>query len=205
MRTLNSVAIGLAIMTSAAADPLGNLLKQNAANANGVTVDGVKPGGSLIGGSNVFTDIANWVGGDLTAAETLAIQNPALQDWTGYACWKAAETFVGVLKAHPIPLTLKAASDAEALRLATSAAKALCQTSACQTVSGDLLGGIAQMGLGVPPPITLQTLCAKIPSVTLGTQPAGYAVPTPSPASTTTVAPLLTPAATPTPSATGTP
>jgi hypothetical protein len=189
MRTLISVAIGLAIMTSAAADPLGNLLKQNAANANGATVDGVKPGGGLLGGSNVFTDIANWVGGDLTAAETLAVQNPALQDWTGYACWKAAETFVGVLKAHPLPLTLKAASDAEALRLATSAAKTLCQTSACQTVSGDLLGGIAQMGLGIPPPVTLQTLCAKIPSVTLGTQPAGYVATTPAPAPTPTGSP----------------
>ena len=175
MRQLTLAVLTMLVVGPAHADPIGNLLKRNAANINGTTVDGTAPATSpFSGGKTIFDDLADWIGGDLAAAEALAIQNPNVQDWTGYACWKSAENFSAVLKAHPVPLTLKAATDAEALRLAVSAAKTLCQTSACQTVSGDLLGGIAQMGLGLPPPITLQTLCAKIPSITLGTQPPNF-------------------------------
>lgn len=204
MRRIALIALAVALVTPALADPIGNLLKQNAANINGTKVGGIAPATSIGGTNNVFDDIANWIGGDLTAAETLAIQTPGVQDWTGYACWKAAENFSAVLKAHPVPLTLKAASDAEALRLAVSAAKTLCQTSACQTVSGDLLGGIAQMGLGIPPPVTLQTLCAKIPSITLGTQPANY-TPTPVPTIVPTPVSTITPVPTPAPSPTAAP
>ena len=201
MRRIALIALAVALASPTIADPLGDLVKKNAANINGTKAPSTTTG-SLFGGGtgNVFDDIANWIGGDLTAAETLAIQTPGVQDWTGYACWKAAENFSAVLKAHPVPLTLKAASDAEALRLAVSAAKTLCQTSACQTVSGDLLGGIAQMGLGIPPPVTLQTLCAKIPSITLGTQPANY-TPTPAPTVVPTPVPAPTPAPTPSPTA----
>ena len=178
-------AVGLALLAfggDARADVFTNALRQNAANHNGTAVGDMQPVATTpLGGSNVFDDIANWIGGDLTAAETLATQNPELQDWTGQACWKAAETFSNVLKAHPIPVSLHAATDAEALRLAMASAKQLCQNSACQTLSGDLLGGIAQMGIGIPAPVTLQTLCAKIPSITLGVAPSPLPSVTPAP------------------------
>lgn len=180
MKRFVFAALLAALATPVLADPVGNLLQQNAANINGTPVGGAKPSASVGGGTNVFTDIANWVGGDLAAAQALATATK-VKDWNGLACWNAAQNFSDVMKAHPVPVTLKAASDVEALRLAVSSAKSLCMEPSCIQLSADVLQGIAQMGIGIPPPVTLETLCAKIPSITLGTQPTPAPTPTPTP------------------------
>jgi len=114
-----------------------------------------------------FQDLATFIGEDADGAIALSTAIPALQDGHGQQCWMATKQFADVIKAHPVPLTLKVSTDLEALRLLMMASNNLCSNVHCTQVFGDLATGIAQLApLNASMPIpSLHDLCAKIPQV----------------------------------------
>lgn len=129
-----------------------------------------------------FQDLANFIGEDADGAIALSTAIPALQDGHGQQCWMATKQFADVIKAHPVPLTLKVSTDLEALRLLMMASNNLCSNVHCTQVFGDLATGIAQLAplnASIPIP-SLHDLCAKIPQVAVVppvTAPAAPAAP----------------------------
>jgi hypothetical protein len=116
-----------------------------------------------------FNDLADFINSDTAAAVTLSTAIPELQDGHGQQCWMAMGQFTSVLKAHPIPVTLHAATDLEAFRLAAMAANNLCHNSSCNQIFTDLANSIqkaAPVNLGIPIP-SLSSLCAYVPQVTV--------------------------------------
>lgn len=114
-----------------------------------------------------FQDLANFIGDDIDAAAKLAVAVPALQDGHGQQCWIAAQQFRDVVKAHPIPLTFRVATDLEALRLAQMAANNLCGNAHCTQVFADLnttVQAAAPANFSIPLP-TLHDLCSKVPQI----------------------------------------
>jgi hypothetical protein len=114
-----------------------------------------------------FQDLATFIGEDADGAIALSTAIPALQDGHGQQCWMATKQFAEVIKAHPVPLTLKVSTDLEALRLLMMASNNLCANVHCTQVFGDLATGIAQLAplnASIPIP-SLHDLCAKIPQV----------------------------------------
>lgn len=112
-----------------------------------------------------FNDIADLINGDTGDAVKLATLLPDLQDGNGQACWIQMQSFAAVIKAHPIPVTLKLASDIEALRLATMAVNKMCANTACTQVFADLTNTI-QSAAPTPLPIpSLNSLCSKVPQI----------------------------------------
>jgi hypothetical protein len=134
-----------------------------------------------------FNDLATFINSDAFAAAKLAIAIPDLQDGHGQQCWLAMSQFTAVLKAHPIPLTLNAMTDLEALRLAAMAANNVCRNASCTQVFADIANGIQQVApvnLGIPIP-SLNALCSKVPIVTVAPpvpMPPDPASPSPGPA-----------------------
>jgi hypothetical protein len=134
-----------------------------------------------------FQDLANFVANDLDAAIALSTTIPSLQDGHGQQCWIAAKAFGDVVKAHPIPLTFRAATDLEALRLAQMAANNLCGNPHCTQVFADLATTVqtaAPLNVSIPIP-SLHDLCSKVPQIAVAapvTVPASAAAPTPAPA-----------------------
>jgi hypothetical protein len=114
----------------------------------------LSPLASLIGG---------WTAEHIAEAEKLAAAIEGLQDPVGKACWQSFANIGAVLKAHPLPLTLKIAPDIEAARLFFMAVKQVC----AQSVLHAAMGGHRQPGqcalAPIPAPISLQAVCAKIP------------------------------------------
>lgn len=128
-----------------------------------------------------FNDIADLINADTGDAVQLATQIPTLQDGNGQACWIQLQSFAAVIKAHPIPLTLKLASDIEALRLATMAVNQMCANTHCTQVFADLTNTI-QSAAPAPLPIpSLNSLCSKVPQIPVvpPTQTAATATPAP--------------------------
>lgn len=129
-----------------------------------------------------FNDLADFINSDTAGAAALASKIPELQDGHGQQCWMAMGQFTSVLKAHPIPVTLHAATDLEAFRLAAMAANNLCHNASCNQVFTDLANSIqkaAPVNLGIPIP-SLSSLCAYVPQVTvIPTTPAAAAPATP--------------------------
>lgn len=117
--------------------------------------------------SSALGDIINFFSTDFDDAAALAVAIPSLQDNNGAACWKQASSIGVLLKAHPLPVTFKAATDFEALRLFSMAVNQMCQNPACTQVFTDLSNGVAQIGVGIPIP-SLTSLCAKVPTITPG-------------------------------------
>lgn len=114
-----------------------------------------------------FNDLADFISSDALAAAKLAIAIPDLQDGHGQKCWLSMMQFTAVIKAHPIPITLKAMTDIEALRLAAMAANNVCRNPSCTQVFADISNGIQQVS-PVPIPIpSLNSLCSKVPIVTV--------------------------------------
>jgi hypothetical protein len=64
--------------------------------------------------ASIITIIQNWADQDVQAAIALATSVDGLPDPVGAACWRTWAGAGGVLKAHPLPLTLKLATDVEA-------------------------------------------------------------------------------------------
>lgn len=119
--------------------------------------------------SSIFGQFSSLINSDFAAALALSTAVPGLQDYNGAECWQQLQTVGAVLKAHPVPATLQVATDFEALRLAQGAVNKLCQSSACGMVFSDAAAiGTAASGLPIP---SLTALCAKIPTVSLGTAP----------------------------------
>jgi hypothetical protein len=68
----------------------------------------------------------------------------------------------GVLKAHPLPLTLKLATDVEAARLVAMAIKKVCMDPNCSQVWNDILNQVTALAI-VPLPVQLASVCSRIP------------------------------------------
>lgn len=133
-----------------------------------------------------FQELATFIASDSDSAIALSTQLPALQDGNGQQCWMAMKSFGDVLKAHPVPLTLKLQTDLEAYRLLTMAANNLCANAHCTVVFSDLNNAVQAAGLGVTPIPSLTSLCAKIPLLpVVAPVAASSATSTPSTTSTT--------------------
>jgi len=117
--------------------------------------------------AKMFQDIADLIGSDSDAAIALSTAIPDLQDGNGQQCWMGMKVFGEVVKAHPVPLTLKAQTDLEGMRLLIMAANKLCSNTACTQVFADLTNGIntvAPVSLPVALP-SLNSLCSKVPQI----------------------------------------
>jgi hypothetical protein len=110
---------------------------------------------------NVVTFFTQLTEEDLAGASTLATQIPGLQDATGKACWDAFQPIGALVKAHPLPQSLRLATDIEALRLFSLAVKQVCAKPECSQVWSDVANQTAAIG-GIPVP-ALSAVCAKIP------------------------------------------
>lgn len=127
-----------------------------------------------------FQDLADFIASDSEAAITLSTVVPELQDGHGQQCWIATRQFGEVVKAHPVPLTLKAQTDLEAFRLLTMAANNLCANPHCTQVFADLGNAVqtmAPLNASIPVP-SLHDLCAKVPQVAV-VAPVSVPVPVP--------------------------
>ena len=147
---------------------------------NGTGSSGSNPIASII--SKPLQDLATFISGDLAGAAELAVSIPNIQDGNGQACWQALEAAGQVFKAHPVPLTLQAATDLEALRLLVMTANKICTNSACTQVFTDT-ANIIQAAAPVPLPIPgLTSLCAKVPEIAVVAPSAAAAAPAVAPA-----------------------
>ena len=114
-------------------------------------------------GHNALADFfAKWADEDLKGAADLAIAIPDLQDPVGKACWDTFASMGALIKAHPLPATLKLASDIQAARLFLMAVKKVCQKPECSQVWNDLQNQVAALA-PIPAPVSLSSICAKIP------------------------------------------
>ncbi len=105
---------------------------------------------------------ATWTAEDIRAAIELSTSIPSLQDTTGKECWTTFLSIGDILKAHPLPLSLKLATDIESARLVNLALRAVCKKPECSQVFADLsnqIGALAPIGL----PISFTAICQKIP------------------------------------------
>lgn len=115
-----------------------------------------------------FQDLATFIGNDIDAAVALSTAIPALQDGNGQQCWMGMQQFAAVVNAHPVPLTLKVATDLEALRLSMMAANNLCANPHCTQVFADLSNGVQQLAVGIGgaiPVPSLNAVCSKVPQI----------------------------------------
>lgn len=115
-----------------------------------------------------FQDLATFIGNDIDAAVALSTAIPALQDGNGQQCWMGMQQFAAVVNAHPVPLTLKVATDLEALRLSMMAANNLCANPHCTQVFADLSNGVQQLAVGIGSAIpvpSLNAVCSKVPQI----------------------------------------
>jgi hypothetical protein len=133
--------------------------------------------------SQPMMDLQTFLQSDLEGAAALAIQIPSVQDGNGQACWTMLQGASAVFKAHPIPLTLKVATDIEAARLLVITANKICQNAQCTQVFNEISNSIktvAPMSLSVP---SITSLCSQVPQI---------AVVAPTPVAATIIAPAST-------------
>jgi hypothetical protein len=109
-----------------------------------------------------FLDIIRtWISSDIDGAIALATAIPDLQDPTGAKCWSAFKGIGDVISQHPLPVTLKLASDVQAARLVAMALKKVCVEPACAQVWLDMQNQVAALApIGVP--FTLNSVCSKV-------------------------------------------
>ena len=119
--------------------------------------------------SSPINGLAQWSADDIAAAQALATSVPGLQDPVGAACWTSFGGLVNLLKAHPLPLTLKVATDFEALRLTAIALNQICANPNCGQMWTDLQNAQASLSI-VPLPFSMQSLCSRV--VVIGSSPA---------------------------------
>ncbi len=112
---------------------------------------------------DVVTFFENWTEDDLNSAATLSMSIEGLQDPTGQACWQTYKNLGLLIKAHPLPLTLKGATDIEALRLFEKSVKQACAKMECTQLWSDLTN-MANAANGQPLSIpSFSTICARVP------------------------------------------
>lgn len=112
-----------------------------------------------------FLDIAQFIGDDADAAIALSTVVPEVQDGHGQQCWMAMASFGRIVKAHPVPVTLRVMTDFEALRLLAISANNLCANVHCTQVFAD---GTAMAQAASPIPLvipSLHDLCTKVPQI----------------------------------------
>jgi hypothetical protein len=112
--------------------------------------------------ASIITIIQNWADQDVQAAIALATSVDGLPDPVGAACWRTWASAGGVLKAHPLPLTLKLATDVEAARLVAMAIKKVCMDPNCSQVWNDIQNQVTALAI-VPLPVQLASVCSRIP------------------------------------------
>lgn len=105
--------------------------------------------------------IQKWVSADNDAAIALATAVPDLQDPIGATCWKTFAGLGEVVQKHPLPMTLRLASDIEAARLIQMAIKKVCAEPACNQVWNDMQNQVAALA-PISTPFTLQSICSKV-------------------------------------------
>jgi len=116
-----------------------------------------------------FQDLADFINNDAKGAAALAVAIPELQDGNGLACWTAMQTAGKIFDAHPVPLTFKAMTDFQALRLLVMTANKLCDNTACTVVFADgvnVANAAAPISIGAGLP-SLQGLCSKIAHINI--------------------------------------
>jgi hypothetical protein len=136
----------------------GNLLNDIQTNAAG----GASATGLLSGTSSLTTFLTNLAAFD--EAVTLSTSIPGLQDPVGNACWQQFTPVQALIKAHPLPLSFKVASDIEAGRLAMIAMNQVCANPNCGQMFVDATNAAASI-TGAPVPISLASICSKIPVI----------------------------------------
>ena len=119
----------------AGVQPLGAPQAAGADERSGQTLSALSTSNPL---AKPLQDLATFISSDATAAIALSTAIPELQDPNGGACWVGFETAAKVFTAHPVPLTLHAMTDVEALRLLIMASNKLCANAACTVVFADL-------------------------------------------------------------------
>jgi hypothetical protein len=108
--------------------------------------------------------LASWADTDIAAAIVLAGALPDLQDGIGQACWKTVQSVANVVKAHPLPLTFKLASDIQAARLVQMGLNRICSDPNCSQVWADLNNAANALQI-IPLAFQPASLCAKIPTI----------------------------------------
>jgi hypothetical protein len=147
--------------------PTGNLKADIAAGiGNKVTDDGSAALNTAFSAlAKPFQDIAKFIGDDADGAVSLATAVPEIQDGHGQQCWMAMASFGRIVKAHPVPLTLRVMTDLEALRLLGIAANRLCANVHCTQVFADqtaMIQAASPIPLILP---SLHDLCTKVPQI----------------------------------------
>jgi hypothetical protein len=123
-----------------------------------------------------LTSVAQQIEGLLDTADAIKLATgvPGLQDTVGAACWASFDQLSQLLKLHPLPITLKVATDIEAARLAAMALNQVCTNPNCGQMWTDAENTAAALAM-TPIPFSLTSLCAKIPAI--GTLAGGVATP----------------------------
>jgi len=127
-----------------------------------------RAGGIFGGGSDVSTFLTNLAA--IQDAITLSTAIPELQDPVGNACWVQFGPIQALIKDHPLPLTMKVAADVEASRLLAIALNQICRNPNCSAMWQDA-SNVAGAISGVPIPVTLASICAKIPVISTNAAP----------------------------------
>lgn len=150
----------------------GNLPADIATDINGSPIAVIAGSSSSI--SSFLTNLA-----DISGAVTLSTQIQGLQDPVGNACWLQLAPVQALIAVHPVPLTLKVASDIEAARLLAIAMNQVCANPNCGQMFVDATNAAAAIA-GAPLPFSLQSLCSKVPVIgtsAVATAPAAAAIP----------------------------
>jgi hypothetical protein len=113
-------------------------------------------------GSDIATFLTNLA--DISGAITLSTQIPGLQDPVGNACWQQFGPIGDLMKAHPLVVSGKAASDIEGLRLLAIGLNQICANPNCGQMFVDATNAVTALA-AVPLPISLQSLCSKVPVI----------------------------------------
>lgn len=119
--------------------------------------------------SPAINNIGTWAEADLDAAIALSASITGMQDNVGSACWTTFKNVANVLKAHPLPQTLRLATDIEAARLVVAGLNQICRDPNCSQIWSDMSNFASALSV-VPLPISFASICAKVPVVGIGTQ-----------------------------------
>lgn len=192
MRSIISIAVALAVMAGTA-----NAQTRKPLTGNPVTDIQNAVTGAQTKIVNDLTTVMKQLEGMVDTADAIALstQIPGLQDTVGNACWKSFDGLSQVMKAHPLPVSLKIAPDIEAIRLAAMALNQICTNPNCGQMWTDAQNAATALNV-TPMQFSLPSICAKIPAI--GTLAGAAVVPVTPAANALGGSPTVTPpAATP--------
>lgn len=112
--------------------------------------------------SPLIKALNSWITDDINEAERLSTAIPELQDPVGQACWKQFQAMGSIVKQHPLPLSLKQATDLESSRLLTMAIKNVCKNPQCTQMFTDLSNQVGAFA-PIPTGLSFTAICSKIP------------------------------------------